>query len=129
MNLNRTRPQKKSGAANFVPLFRRSRTRVPPDPAMEHTVNTTEDLPWTTEFSLSDQLRAKQRVFAASDHDWPVHADADEWLCSPIEGQSLLQGLNAADERGYTCVNARPAQAFAPPCMRQRARPLTAAAG
>jgi glycosyltransferase involved in cell wall biosynthesis len=64
-----------------------------------------EDLPWTMEFSLSDQLRAKQRVFGASDHEWLVHADADEWLCSPIEGQSLLDGLNAADERGYTCVN------------------------
>ena len=64
-----------------------------------------ENLPWKMEFSLSDQLQAKQRVFAASDHDWIVHADADEWLCSPIEGQSLLEGLTAADEGGYTCVN------------------------
>jgi hypothetical protein len=57
------------------------------------------------EFSLSDQLRAKQRVLAASDHDWIIHADADEWLCSPIERQSLLEGLTAADEGGYNCVN------------------------
>jgi glycosyltransferase involved in cell wall biosynthesis len=64
-----------------------------------------ESLPWTNEFSLSDQMRAKQRVYAASDHDWIVHADADEWLVSPIEGQSLLDGLAAADEAGYTCVN------------------------
>jgi glycosyltransferase involved in cell wall biosynthesis len=64
-----------------------------------------ESLPWTMEFSLSEQLRAKQRVFATSDHDWIVHADADEWLCSPIEGQSLLEGLTAADEGGYNCVN------------------------
>jgi hypothetical protein len=64
-----------------------------------------EKLPWTMEFSLSDQLRGKQRVFAASNHDWIVHADADEWLCSPIEGQSLLEGLTAAEEGGYNCVN------------------------
>jgi hypothetical protein len=64
-----------------------------------------ENLPWTMEFSLSDQLRAKQRVFAASDHDWIVHADANEWLCSPIEGQSLLEGLTAVDEGGYNGVN------------------------
>jgi glycosyltransferase involved in cell wall biosynthesis len=64
-----------------------------------------ESLPWTNEFSLSDQMRAKQRVYAASDHDWIVHADADEWLVSPLEGQSLLKGLAAADEAGYTCVN------------------------
>jgi hypothetical protein len=64
-----------------------------------------EKLPWTMEFSLPDQLRGKQRVFAASNHDWIVHADADEWLCSPIEGQSLLEGLTAAEEGGYNCVN------------------------
>jgi glycosyltransferase involved in cell wall biosynthesis len=64
-----------------------------------------ETLPCKMEFSLSDQLRAKQRVFAESDHDWIVHADADEWLCSPIEGQSLLEGLNSADDAGYSCVN------------------------
>ena len=50
-------------------------------------------------------MRAEQRVFAGSDHDWVVHADADEWLCSPIEGQSLLEGLAAADASGYNCVN------------------------
>jgi hypothetical protein len=59
-----------------------------------------EKLPWTMEFSLSDQLRGKQRVFAASNHDRIVHADADEWLCSPIERQSLLEGLTAAEEGG-----------------------------
>jgi glycosyltransferase involved in cell wall biosynthesis len=37
-----------------------------------------ENLPWAMEFSLSDQLRAKQRVFAALDHDWIVHADAGD---------------------------------------------------
>jgi glycosyltransferase involved in cell wall biosynthesis len=64
-----------------------------------------ERLPWTGEFSLSEQMRAKQRVYAASDHDWIVHADAVEWLVSPIEGQSLLEGLAAADAAAYTCVN------------------------
>jgi glycosyltransferase involved in cell wall biosynthesis len=64
-----------------------------------------EAMPWLHEFSLSDQLHAKQRVFEASDHDWLVHADADEWLCSPIAGQSLLEGIAAADEAGYNCIN------------------------
>jgi glycosyltransferase involved in cell wall biosynthesis len=64
-----------------------------------------ESLPWNKEYSQSEQLRAKQRVYGVADHDWLVHVDADEWLCSPIEGQSLLQGLAAADEAGYNCVN------------------------
>jgi hypothetical protein len=54
---------------------------------------------------LSEQMRAKHRVFAAYDYDWVVHCDADEWLCSSLQGQSLLHGLAQADVAGFTCVN------------------------
>ncbi|TSJ60885.1 glycosyltransferase family 2 protein [Starkeya sp. 3C] len=64
-----------------------------------------ERIPWTGAFSLSDQLRAKRRIIADADHDWIVHTDADEWLCSPVEGQSLLGGIREADAAGYTCIN------------------------
>ena len=64
-----------------------------------------ERLPWTGSFSLTDQLRAKRRVIEASKHDWIIHADADEWLCSPVPGQSLLQGIRDADAAGYNCMN------------------------
>jgi hypothetical protein len=50
-------------------------------------------------------MRAKHRVFAAYDYDWVVHCDADEWLCSSLQGQSLLHGLAQADVAGFTCVN------------------------
>jgi glycosyltransferase involved in cell wall biosynthesis len=64
-----------------------------------------EHLPWTGDFSLSDQLRAKERVIAKASHDWIIHADADEWLCSPVDGQSLLDGIVEADAEGCTAVN------------------------
>jgi glycosyltransferase involved in cell wall biosynthesis len=64
-----------------------------------------ERLPWTGRFSLIEQLEAKQRVINLLDHDWIVHVDADEWLCSPDSGRTLLDGLRAADAFGYNCVN------------------------
>ncbi len=65
-----------------------------------------ERMPWTGRFSLSEQLRAKRRVIAAaSDYDWIVHVDADEKLCAPRAGQSLLDGIGEADAGGATGVN------------------------
>ena len=64
-----------------------------------------ERLPWRGRFSLAEQLEAKRRVAAQVDHDWIVHVDADEWLSAPHEGQTLLDGLRAADEAGFNCVN------------------------
>ena len=64
-----------------------------------------DDLPWTGSFSLTDQLSAKRRIVEAVPHDWIVHADADEWLMSPVEGQSLSEGLSVADAAGATYVN------------------------
>jgi hypothetical protein len=64
-----------------------------------------ERLPWTGRFSLTEQLEAKWRVIERLAHDWIVHVDADEWLSAPAAGQTLLEGLQAADAAGYNCVN------------------------
>lgn len=66
-----------------------------------------ERLPWTGSFSMTEVLRAKQRVVASADYDWVIHADPDEWMCSPIEGQTLYEGIAAADAAGFNCVNFR----------------------
>ena len=64
-----------------------------------------DDLPWEGSFSLTDQLNAKQKIAVASKHDWILHCDADEWLVSTTEGQSLIDGLAEANEAGFNCVN------------------------
>jgi len=64
-----------------------------------------ERLPWTGRFSIAEQLDAKWRVIEQLDHDWIVHVDADEWLGAPAAGQTLLDGLRAADAAGYNAVH------------------------
>ncbi|MCJ2107834.1 glycosyltransferase [Methylobacterium sp. E-041] len=63
------------------------------------------DLPWRGAFSLTDQLVAKRGIISEAEHDWILHCDADEWLMSPNDGQSLLEGFDAADNAGFNCVN------------------------
>jgi hypothetical protein len=64
-----------------------------------------ERLPWTGEFSIAEQLAAKARIIEGSDHDWIVHADADEWLSASEPGKTLLEGLCEADAEGYNAVH------------------------
>lgn len=64
-----------------------------------------ERLPWTGQFSIAEQLEAKWRAVDRVDHDWIVHVDADEWLSAPEPGQTLLDGLRAADAAGYNAVH------------------------
>ncbi|WP_160321287.1 glycosyltransferase family 2 protein [Prosthecomicrobium hirschii] len=64
-----------------------------------------EHLPWRGSFSLTDQLRMKAELGRQAPHDWIVHVDADEWLCSPHPGQSLLEGISAADAAGANAIN------------------------
>lgn len=64
-----------------------------------------ERLPWRGYFSLSEQLESKARIFKEVPHDWVIHIDADEWLCSPIAGQSLLDGIATAHAAGANCIN------------------------
>lgn len=63
-----------------------------------------ERLPWTGSFSIRDQLDAKHRVVEGLDHDWILHADADEWHSTPLPGRTLLEGLREADEAGFNAV-------------------------
>jgi glycosyltransferase involved in cell wall biosynthesis len=64
-----------------------------------------EHQPWRGSFSLTDQLRMKAELGRQAHHDWIVHIDADEWLCSPYPGQSLLEGISAADAAGANAIN------------------------
>ncbi|MBT9289119.1 glycosyltransferase family 2 protein [Prosthecodimorpha staleyi] len=64
-----------------------------------------EHQPWRGSFSLTDQLRMKAELGRQVPHDWIVHVDADEWLSSPHPGQTLLEGISAADEAGANAIN------------------------
>ena len=64
-----------------------------------------ERLPWRGAFSLSEQLTLKMKLIDTVPHDWVIHADADEWLQAPGEYGSLIEGIRAADEAGYNCIN------------------------
>lgn len=64
-----------------------------------------ERLPWEGVFSLGAQLEAKHAVIEQLDHDWVIHADADEWLTAPDPSVTLLDGLERADAAGANSVN------------------------
>jgi glycosyltransferase involved in cell wall biosynthesis len=63
------------------------------------------DLPWQGTFSLLQQLRAKAEVAEGLDHNWIVHADADEWLQPAPRFASLREGIASADAGGYNAIN------------------------
>ncbi len=60
---------------------------------------------WKGHFSLSQQLSAKREIIEESAYDWVIHADADEWLVSPVKGQTLVEAIDEADSDGYTVIN------------------------
>jgi glycosyltransferase involved in cell wall biosynthesis len=60
-------------------------------------------LPWRGAFSLTEQLLLKKRIGEELDHDWLVHADADEWHCSPWGG-TFADGIRRAAEEGFNCI-------------------------
>ena len=62
-------------------------------------------LPWLGEFDLTRQLEAKRDLIARLEHDWVIHADADEWLHSPRPGESLLAGLERTAALGFDAIN------------------------
>jgi len=64
-----------------------------------------EHQPWHGVFDLSAQLAAKEAVVAKLPHEWVIHADADEWLQSPVEGESLLEGIARFSAEGFNVVN------------------------
>ncbi|MGJ8561441.1 MAG: glycosyltransferase [Litorimonas sp.] len=63
------------------------------------------DLPWSGEFSLSDQLRAKSLIIDQLTHDWIIHADADEWLLPDTPAHSLKEWICVANDSGFNCIN------------------------
>jgi len=64
-----------------------------------------EHMPWTGTFDLAEQLKMKQRISETLNHDWIIHADADEWLQSPIQGETLLEGINRISDSGFNVIN------------------------
>jgi len=64
-----------------------------------------EHLPHTGEFSLSDQLLAKQQLAESLPHTWLVHHDADELMhhCNGIA--NLRQCIEEAEAEGANALN------------------------
>jgi glycosyltransferase involved in cell wall biosynthesis len=70
-----------------------------------HGLLSIERLPWTGCFQLREQLLIKKRLMRELDHDWVIHSDADEWLCSPWQDERLLDGIRRVDAEGFNCIN------------------------
>jgi hypothetical protein len=64
-----------------------------------------QNLEWLGQFSLEQQLAAKESAIEGLDHDWVVHLDTDEWLHSPVEGETLQQALSRLAAGGANAVN------------------------
>lgn len=64
-----------------------------------------ENLPWSGTFDLTAQLIAKERICRGLAHDWVIHTDADEWMHSPIEGESLLEAISRVSNAGFNAIN------------------------
>ena len=64
-----------------------------------------DHLPWTGVYDQTVQLGAKADLAARLDHDWVLHADADEWMHTQRAGESLLRGIERADAQGFTGIN------------------------
>ncbi len=64
-----------------------------------------EQLAWTGEFDLTAQLQAKRDLLGRLGHDWVIHADADEWMHTRIQGESLLEGIDRVARLGYNAIN------------------------
>ena len=62
-------------------------------------------MPWKGEFNLSYQLEMKNEIVRNLNHDWVIHADADEWMHSSVEGESLLDGITRISKRGFNVIN------------------------
>jgi glycosyltransferase involved in cell wall biosynthesis len=61
--------------------------------------------PWRGTFELSEQLALKKAIIDEIDHDWIIHADADEWLCPPPPETSLVTAIRRVDAAGFNCIN------------------------
>ena len=57
-------------------------------------------LKWLGQFSLEQQLEAKEAAIQGLNHDWVVHLDTDEWLHSPVEGEACSRPSAAWQPEG-----------------------------
>lgn len=64
-----------------------------------------EHLPYSGLFSLSAQLKAKQKVYNSIDHDWVIHQDADEILQHYKAGFTLRDAIEQAHADSYNALN------------------------
>ena len=64
-----------------------------------------ETLPWRGHFALAEQIAMKREIIDRIDHDWVLHVDGDEWLCSPLPGVTLSEAIQQVDSEGYNCIN------------------------
>ena len=62
-------------------------------------------LKWGGVYDQTAQLKAKARIVEKLRHDWIIYTDADEWLQSPVEGETLLEGLDRITENGFNVIN------------------------
>jgi glycosyltransferase involved in cell wall biosynthesis len=62
-------------------------------------------LPWTGALSMRAILEAKAEIAAATGYDWFIHADADEWFCSPWPEADLAAAVARVDHDGFNCIN------------------------
>jgi glycosyltransferase involved in cell wall biosynthesis len=61
--------------------------------------------PWRGAFDLSEQLALKKAVVENTDHDWIIHADADEWLRPCPNETSLANAIRQVDAEGFNCID------------------------
>lgn len=64
-----------------------------------------KNMPWTGKFNLSKNLEIKEQVAKTLRHDWIIHADADEWMHSSVDGESLIDGITRISESGFNVIN------------------------
>jgi glycosyltransferase involved in cell wall biosynthesis len=70
-----------------------------------HGLLSIEYMPWTGTFDLVTQLEVKRKISEALNHDWIIHADADEWFQSSVQGECLLEGINRLSSSGFNVIN------------------------
>jgi hypothetical protein len=63
-----------------------------------------EELAWDGTYDQAAQLRAKRALVERLDHDWVIHADADEWMHTRLPGETLLEGIRRID-KDYNAIN------------------------
>ncbi len=70
-----------------------------------HVVEHIQSHPYNGYYDWQGLLLAKDRLRRRLNADWFLHQDADEILQSPVQGETLQQGIARAHERGYDAIN------------------------